>query len=339
MGYTLSTCKVLVKYGYEVHIVHWDHKKLSDYEPETNNNIFLYKRSKLNYESLKSLAFDLNPVILVASGWMDNDYLKVARSFIKKNKITICALDNKWENSLKQNLLSALSKFGFLNLFFSHFWVPGEQQYNFVKRLNVKDSRIIFDFYSAEIILFQNSYNDCKKNKQKKYPHAFYYIGRFEKVKGIETLIEAWRELGDDRVDWELNLIGNGSFIESLSNIEGLNVIDFIQPTKLIDEIPNMGCFILPSYNEPWGVVVHEFAAAGLPLLLSDQIGSKNTFFIENFNGYCFQSKNVSSLLRCFKKIINSSDSELEKLGENSNFLSNKITPETSAKNLLSLID
>ena len=84
MVYTLSTCKVLVKYGYKVHIVHWDHKKLSDYEPEINNNIFLYKRSKLNYESLKSLTFDLNPEILVISGWLDNEYLKINGHLLKR---------------------------------------------------------------------------------------------------------------------------------------------------------------------------------------------------------------------------------------------------------------
>lgn len=339
MGYTLSTSKKLVKYGYEVHIVHWDHKKLSNYEPEINNDITLYNRSKMNYNDLKKLALDLNPEILVVSGWLDSEYLRIARSFIKIDKKTVCALDNQWENSLKQYLLSVLSKFGLFNLFFSHFWVPGEKQYNYVKKLNVKDCKIIFDFYSAEIILFQNSYNNCKIIKQKRYPHTFYYVGRIEKVKGIETLTAAWKELGDDRGDWELNLIGNGSYVDSLRNIKGLNIFDFLQPEKLVEEIQKMGCFVLPSYDEPWGVVVHEFAAAGLPLLLSDQIGSKNTFFIENFNGYCFQSKNVSSLLKCFKKIINSSDSELEKLGENSNFLSNRITPETSAKNLLSLID
>ena len=95
----------------------------------------------------------------------------------------------------------------------------------------------------------------------------------------------------------------------------------------------------MPSDREQWGVVIHEFVGAGLPMLLSDQIGSKNTFFIENFNGYSFKSKNVLSLVRCLKKIINSSDSELMKLGESSNFLSNRITPETSAMNLLSVFN
>lgn len=39
------------------------------------------------------------------------------------------------------------------------------------------------------------------------------------------------------------------------------------------------GVFILPSRIEPWGVVVHEFSAAGFPLLLSDQVGSAESFW------------------------------------------------------------
>ena len=106
MGYTLSTCKILASYGYEVHIVHWDHKKLSNYIPEINDNIFLYKRSKMDDTDLRKLALTLDPKILVVSGWIDTDYIKIARLFIKKDKITICALDNKWKNSLKQILVN-----------------------------------------------------------------------------------------------------------------------------------------------------------------------------------------------------------------------------------------
>ena len=143
MGYTLSTCKILASYGYEIHIVHWDNKKLSDYLPEINDKIFLYKRSKMDYADLKKLALTLNSKILVVSGWMDTDYLKIARIYIKKDKITVCCVDNKWKNNLKQNLLRLSSKLGFFNFFFSYFWVPGEKQYNYVKKLNVKNLKKI----------------------------------------------------------------------------------------------------------------------------------------------------------------------------------------------------
>ena len=43
--------------------------------------------------------------------------------------------------------------------------------------------------------------------------------------------------------------------------------------------------FILPSKYEPWGVVVHEAACSGLPLILSDSVGSRNELLINNHNG------------------------------------------------------
>ena len=77
MGYTLTTCKVLASKGNQVHVVHWDHKKLSEYNPVTDENIFLYKRSRYNYEKIKQLIKKVKPKIIVVSGWMDKSYLKV----------------------------------------------------------------------------------------------------------------------------------------------------------------------------------------------------------------------------------------------------------------------
>ena len=84
MGYTLATCKKLVENGAEVHIVHWDHKKLSKYDPTKSKGIFLYKRSKNNYISIKSIILKINPD-LVVSGWMDKTY-RLANYFKKKIK-------------------------------------------------------------------------------------------------------------------------------------------------------------------------------------------------------------------------------------------------------------
>ena len=52
---------------------------------------------------------------------------------------------------------------------------------------------------------------------------------------------------------------------------------DFIQPENL-EKVKNAGCFVLPSLKDNWGVVVHEFAAAGLPLIISDGVGAKLLF-------------------------------------------------------------
>ena len=86
----------------------------------------------------------------------------------------------------------------FLNipsLFFSHYWIPGIPQYNFLKKLNIKDSKIIFDALSADTIFFQKIYNDNIVKKEISYPHKFFYACRIDWNKGIKELLEAWRKI------------------------------------------------------------------------------------------------------------------------------------------------
>ena len=211
---------------------------------------------------------------------MDKTYLRLANYFKKENKITICGLDSAWNGSIKHKIYSFVSKLGFLNLFFSKFWIPGIPQYNFLKNLGINDDRIIYDLYSADTNMFGDVYNKNKIKKSNEYPHKFLFVGRFTKDKGIDRLANSWKELQKFNHDWELLLIVNGHYISTFENLPYVKVKDFLQPADLINEIKNTGCFILPSTYEPWGVVVHEFSAAGCPLILSNDIGAKSTFLI-----------------------------------------------------------
>ena len=134
-------------------------------------------------------------------------------------------------------------------------------------------------------------------------------------------------------------MIGNGDLRCDFEGINNLKIKDFIQPEFLKNEIQDAGCFILPSIKEPWGVVVHEFSAAGLPMIISDKVGAKSTFLINNFNGFDFKSGNSDSLKDKMLKIINSSDKTLYEMCLNSNSISNRISSETSAYQLLSILN
>ena len=67
----------------------------------------------------------------------------------------------------------------------------------------------------------------------------------------------------------EINCSGGGTFPvdTKILNIENKG---FIQPKYLNDLLLNSSALILPSRYEPWGVIVHEAAAAGLPIIISD---------------------------------------------------------------------
>ena len=338
MGYNIPIFELLSKLKHDVHVVHWDHKKLSKYKHNNTQNIKYYKRSELKLEDIKNIANKINPDITVVSGWMDFDYLKTAKMIKSNGNLVVCCLDNHWIGSAKQYTLKFLIKIGISKLFFSYLWIPGLPQYEFTKKIGIKDSNILFDMYCADTNLFNKAYKNYHKQKKNNYPHRFMFVGRLEDIKGIKYLIRAWEELEEINHDWKLTIIGNGKYLQKLKQNSTIEVFDFLQPDELIKIVKDAGCYILPSLNEPWGVVAHEFAAAGLPLLLSDRIGSKSSFLIDRYNGFTFKSKSTSSLKKVIRKVIYTNDKNLYKMGKNSHTLSKRISVKTSVANLLSSI-
>lgn len=339
MGYTMATIRELVERGNEIHVVHWDHKKQTPYKAPAIPNVFMYKRSQLSVEQIKVLVKKIAPKVTVVSGWMDSGYMSVARQLRLENHCVVVGFDAQWQGKLKQWVATILGRAGYFSKFYSHAWVTGMYQFEYARRLGFDKNSIVYDLLSADLRLFNQAYIDSKINKLNHYPHVFLFVGRFEPVKGLDILLQAWKQLGAKRCDWELHLIGNGSLKAQLQATAGVKIKDFMQPERLMEEVAGSGCFLLPSRGEPWGVVVHEFAAAGLPLIVSDVVGAASEFLISGFNGYTFKVNDAIDLANRMHQVINMTDQELRAMAISSHTLSQRITPETSASNLLSVPD
>lgn len=337
MGYTAATISALVARGVEVHVVHWDHKKLTPYEMRDLPGVFTYPRSQLTKVEMIALGDRLDPALTVVSGWNDRGYLAVASRLRTKGSKVIAALDGQWRGSARQRLAALLGSGGYFSQYFSHAWVAGACQFEYARRLGFEKGVIVQDLYSADVHLFEAAYRERMAQKEAAYPHRFLFAGRLEPVKGLDTLLDAWQLLGAARRDWELCAIGNGSLQTSLASASGVLVKGFMQPEALVAEIAAAGCFILPSRSEPWGVVIHECAAAGLPLIVSEAVGAARTFVIAGFNGLTFPVGDHHALAKRMRQIIQSADLDLLTMSRGSNQLSRRITPQTSAANLLAL--
>lgn len=337
MGYTLATINSLIDRGAIVHLVHWDKKKLTPYNFSCTQSLVVYKRSDFKTRTLIKLTNELDPDITVVSGWQDKSYLRVSKMLISNNKIVVSGFDDQWHNTFRQNFAFLLGKFNFFSLFFSHAWITGSYQFEYARKIGFKKNQIINDLYSADLKIFEKVFQKKVLINKSNLPKKFIYVGRLEPVKGLLSLIKAWESIYSLRQEWELHLVGDGSLFNKINSISGVHVKHFMQPKDLAEELVNYGCFVLPSLFEPWGVVVHEFAAAGFPLIVSEEVGSAPTFLISGTNGYLFKSGDYLNIANVMLKIINHSEEELIKMGQISNFLSMRITPETSANNLLSL--
>ena len=340
MGYTEAGINAIVKnYNATVSVVSWDKNKLTPFKLRNEPNVTYYDRSQFNNQELINLVRRINPIALYVSGRMDKGYLHVASVFKGKGIKIICGLDNQWLGRPRQYVAILLSRWLYKR-YFDIMWVAGSAQMKYAKLLGYNEHQIIKHVYTADVSLFHQAYCQFKALKRSKFPRNFYFVGRFVDRKGLDILVKAFSEsLQEINHDWTLTLIGQGELLPSLLMKERVVVKPFLQPAELVKEIQYMGVFCLPSRFEAWGVVLHEFAAAGLPLISSDKCGAAELFVEHNKNGYIFKSNSVSSLKDKLIKIILKADEELIRMGDISNTLGNKITPKTFADSLFSIID
>jgi glycosyltransferase involved in cell wall biosynthesis len=111
-----------------------------------------------------------------------------------------------------------------------------------------------------------------------------------------------------------------------------------VQPKDFLPYVQQTGVFVMPSLFEPWGVVMHEFAAMGFPLLVSNKVGASECFLEENKNGFSFQAGNINSLKEKLKMIMQLQPEQLNLMGECSYKLAEKITPGSWANTLIKML-
>jgi len=132
--------------------------------------------------------------------------------------------------------------------------------------------------------------------------------------------------------------LGSGDEWENKKEHPNIKHFGFVQPDDLLDILQDTGVFVLPSYKEPWGVVVHEMAVAGYPMICSDKVGAATRFLEPGKNGIIFKSGDKQALKTALLQLMNTSEIKLIEMGEHSHQLGMSHTPEIWKNTLLCLL-
>lgn len=314
----LTACleRLVRDHGVEVHVVRWPVNQEAPFALAFAPGIHVHERAGFNEVSLRRFANQLAPDIVFASGWVDKDYLKVCRDARRRGVPTVMCSDTAWRGGWRQWAALGASRF-WLRRTFSHAWVTGEAQALYAEYLGFPRNRIERGFYSADTDRFAPLAQRFRSAKQARFPHRFLCVARYIPTKGHRYMVEAFAELCDAGAagDWELWCIGVGELYPLDHQHPRIKHLGFVQADEMWRYMEQSGVFILPSTYEPWGVVVHEHAAAGMPMLLSDAVGARHHFLKEGHNGSCFVAGDKDSLKEAFRKIIALSDDDLRTMG------------------------
>ncbi len=345
MGYTIACLRYLVEHHeIDLHVISWDQsKKISPYQaPSITSFVNKPKSDFASWHDIYQYAMTIAPTTIFVSGWIDKDYLKVTKACAKQGITIVSFVDNQWRGTLKQ-LVARLFLSSKLKQWYQYLWVSGQRQVEYAQQLRFPLSRIRTGFYAADVSLYGAVYaNRQSMISATGYPKNITFVGRLVASKGIDILMQVFLENAERWKDWTLIIIGNGELETSLKNHaqnnQQIRFYSFMDPVNLSEIMLQTGIFCLPSRFEPWGVVVHEFAAAGIPVATSTAVGANTSFLEEGQNGYSFVHDNKKSLYDAIDKLISFSPEELIKMGDRSHVLAQLITQQTWASTFMEFL-
>ena len=152
----------------------------------------------------------------------------------------------------------------------------------------------------------------------------FVFVARFVAKKNLPVLIEAYARycalvgsgvgpeagLGSGPAPRQLVLVGAG---EAQPAIEaqiarlglGAQVVfpGFLDAGGVARAIGSAAALVLPSTEEQWGLVVNEAIACGVPVIVSENVGSRDALVDNLVNGYVVPARSAASLARALLAI------------------------------------
>ncbi|MEP6893404.1 MAG: glycosyltransferase family 4 protein, partial [Gaiellaceae bacterium] len=97
----------------------------------------------------------------------------------------------------------------------------------------------------------------------------------------------------------------DGSALEQLASEVGvrLRLVDDLPWERVVEAYVAADIFALLSTHEPWGVVVNEAAACGLPLVLSDRVGAAYDLLRDGENGALVPAGDVAAASAAIRRL------------------------------------
>lgn len=221
-------------------------------------------------------------------------------------------LDSDTQLNIPGNLIKRLIKRLYLSTIFADskiFGLPGgtKTHHQLFRHYGMSENRICL----MPMVVNNNRFAITGARTQAKF--RFLYVGRIVAVKNLHIMLNAFVKGFKNNPNVELRIVGDGDLLGKLyTQYREYDNITFAGAkfgAELEHEYKLASSFVLPSSYEPWGLVVNEAMAAGLPVIASDQVGAAWDLIDGHNTGFIFKHDDSEDLKD--KMILLAKDKEL----------------------------
>lgn len=214
---------------------------------------------------------------------------------------------------------------------FKAFWVNGEiSKRYFSECFGVKMESIFNQYLTVDDSIFRK--NLSNKNKIKLQlreklninlsDKIILYSGRFINRKRVTDIIEAIHNIQKKNIESHITLLLIGDkeekkikIYKDISNKYNINLIfgGFIEQSILYQYYYCSDLLVLPSEDEPWGLVVNEAVYSEIPILISNDCGSAFNLVYENKNGCVYNCGAIDEMTNKMNIVLNLNEKTVQK--------------------------
>jgi glycosyltransferase involved in cell wall biosynthesis len=224
--------------------------------------------------------------------------------------------------------------------------VGGKRAASYLRQLGMPEEKIAYRYDVIDNNYFAAGASESISQSMTAsgLPH-FLFVGRLAPEKNLPLLLKAHEEYLRAGNTWPLVIVGSGPLEATLreqahEQIRNSTVI--FAGHKSVHELPafyaRAECLVLPSTSEPWGLVVNEAMASGLPVIVSSKCGCADDLVIDGTNGLLVNPLDISDLSSKLEQMSNISRRDRLAMGEKSREIISEYSPEKWAEEVTRLV-
>lgn len=209
------------------------------------------------------------------------------------------------------------------------------------KKIYISTNTVDVKYFHDKVL--QNRSDKEFLEKREKYPkNLLLYVGQLIKRKGIKQVLRALSSLDDPEIGFMI--VGGGAEEKNLKEFSKKNGLKnvFFEGFQQQEELPKYyalaDIFVLPSFQEVWGLVINEALASGLYILCSKYTGAGYDL-INKENGRIFNPDDISEIIEQIKFCKKNLDQIKNRRTEISNWAKKNLSIEKSGRNFISAVN